>query len=752
MNLQKMLNEGVNFLKSGDLNRAKKVFEEVINIVRGLPDGYYYLGLVYLKMGDKKQAKNLIKIALALLHIQVVFDDSVSKIFEEWQRVYKENFNEEYLKKIVNSNKECEEKVRFLLNNKKQKEALDVISNCKVLSNILLNQMFMIYRNLKMLDVLYILGYVVENNKDNKDLLLDVATILFEYGFNFMAGRLLKILTSLYPDWNKPYILIAKMAININGNYLLALDYLKKAKELDEKDIECRLRLLDTYLNLGSLYEIEKEIKDIKKFDNDICEESITFFRFLDVKSSECESLLDDVKHKNIYTLSLALELGLAYGKREYVEKIKGYLDERITSLKDVATKNIEIREKLDKLENVVAFFTVGRGGSFFFHSLIDGHKEVATIPGVYFKGFFDIDTYKKFISSSKKDFIKKFMEVYEIVFDATKKRPVPGDPMSGKGSVTVAEVSGLTTLGENRDIALKVDAEKFAKRLLKYLENFDNMNEKTLFKLIHIVWEEVARGREIKDQKMIFYHIHNPTILEYYRFKRTFNKAKAIFIIRNWLQGLESWMYNSIDFKKEKFDYNDRLILFQQNYKSAVGRLFFRLFAQRPHIYITENTAFVKLEDVKNSPVSTMRAVAKWMGISYDECLLRPEFMGLKFHSNKSKLNPTISEFDKKSIQRKVGVLFSEKDARLLNTVLRPWNEVFEYGEGDFKYLNKDEALRLNEEIMDWERKLIDFFEIKEEDAMKMIKYRKEKLKLALETEKQIFDELRKVELIKID
>jgi len=133
-----------------------------------------------------------------------------------------------------------------------------------------------------------------------------------------------------------------------------------------------------------------------------------------------------------------------------------------------------------------------------------------------------------------------------------------------------------------------------------------------------------------------------------------------------------------------------------------------------------------------------------------YDDSLLKAEFMGLKFHSNKSKLNPTISEFDKKSIQRKVGVLFSERDAVLLNTVLKPWNEVFEYGAGEFGYVSREEALKMNDEIMDWEQKLIDFFEIKTEDALHSIKYRKQKLALALNTGEQIFEELRKVRLIK--
>jgi len=195
---------------------------------------------------------------------------------------------------------------------------------------------------------------------------------------------------------------------------------------------------------------------------------------------------------------------------------------------------------------------------------------------------------------------------------------------------------------------------------------------------------------------------------------------------------------------------YEQRLKSFKKVFARMIGKLNSRLFIMRTELFISYNPTFVKLEDVKNKPESTMRAVASLMGIEYDESLLKAEFMGHKFHSNKSVLNPTISEFDKSAIKRKVGVLFSHSDAVLLNTVLRPWNETFEYEEGEFKYVSVEEALVMNENIMDWERKLIDFFEISEEDALKSIKYRKQKLALALNTQEQVYEELKKVKLIK--
>ena len=45
----------------------------------------------------------------------------------------------------------------------------------------------------------------------------------------------------------------------------------------------------------------------------------------------------------------------------------------------------------------VIALLPFGRAGSLFFHSLFDGHPEIAALPGVYFKGWFGIDQWRRF-------------------------------------------------------------------------------------------------------------------------------------------------------------------------------------------------------------------------------------------------------------------------------------------------------------------------------------------------------------------
>ena len=40
-----------------------------------------------------------------------------------------------------------------------------------------------------------------------------------------------------------------------------------------------------------------------------------------------------------------------------------------------------------------------GRSGTMFFHSLLDGHPDLATLPGVYFKGWFALNSWQRFAS-----------------------------------------------------------------------------------------------------------------------------------------------------------------------------------------------------------------------------------------------------------------------------------------------------------------------------------------------------------------
>ena len=172
-------------------------------------------------------------------------------------------------------------------------------------------------------------------------------------------------------------------------------------------------------------------------------------------------------------------------------------------------SENEIVNKQLAKIKKVVALVkNSGRTGSIFFHSLLDGHPEILTTPGVYFKGFFHPSEWKKlYIGNDNKNWrqilVKNFLSFYSPFFDANSQIDVPGSPMTGPAGIS----SGLTTLGENKDISLKLDSDKFSKLLYTYLEGFDEMNRATFFKLIHLVYNSTI-NREINDSVLFFTYI----------------------------------------------------------------------------------------------------------------------------------------------------------------------------------------------------------------------------------------------------
>jgi len=608
----------------------------------------------------------------------------------------------------------------------------------------MINDKFNILRIVNSSDVLELIGYILEDNKDNRGLIIDVANYLFELQYYFIATSLFNKLITLQPNDYLPYYHLARLTLRIKRNDILAKKYIEKAIELNPSDASVRVEKINILYFSGDLDLLERELSIVVNEFKDInmCNSFIGFLLYYE--KTLCTHMLENPNYDNNRNIPALLNLQLVFGKYSNALVTKEYLTNNIKMISDSKTDDIILQKRMEKMENIITFHSPGRGGSFFFHSLIDGHEEVYSIPGVFLKGYFDYGVYEMFLSGSKKDFVSKFMTIYEALFDSKSFQSVPGNPMGGLGASCLGQSCGLTTLGENRDISIEIDKNKFSKLLLHYLNKFNNVTNKDLFKLIHLVWEEM-RGHNLDNKNTLFYHIHNPNPIEYYNFYKLFPKSKALYIIRNNLQGLESWMRS--DFPKvvniQNVQYDERVRKFKICYARIIGKLSGKLNSERVIGCLSKNVYNVKLEDVKRKSKATMKRVAEFLDINYSKSLLQSEFMGFKFHSNSSKTNPNISEFDTKSIDRKIGIIFSEDDALLLNTVLRPWNEAYEYDEGEFKYISIDEALKLNQNIMGWELKLANLLQVEINEFIGLIDIRRRMVKRALITQNQIREEL---------
>ena len=141
----------------------------------------------------------------------------------------------------------------------------------------------------------------------------------------------------------------------------------------------------------------------------------------------------------------------------------------------------------------VIALLPFGRAGSLFFHSLIDGHPEVATLPGVYFKGWFGADQWSRFTpdyneAAWRENLVAKIVREYEPFFNPTCKNNVPGRPFGN--SKWLARDQGFTNMGPDQLATLVIDSQRFSDAFLSLLRTFSSINIQECFELIHRAFE----------------------------------------------------------------------------------------------------------------------------------------------------------------------------------------------------------------------------------------------------------------------
>jgi len=308
----------------------------------------------------------------------------------------------------------------------------------------------------------------------------------------------------------------------------------------------------------------------------------------------------------------------------------------------------------------------------------------------------------------------------------------------------------------------LRVDKKVFSEIFSDLIKPFKSLSYGDLFKIFHLAWEGLRNGR-VSSKEVLFYHIHNPAFLELTNFLKYFPRTLHLFIVRQSIQSVESWIYNSFPAeetieKAGKAKDKVRAWMLRQAYGKGMGKfqdvLFYRLGQMR---VVPKDKLFVlRLEDLKGHPEEMMQKLADWMGIEFDDSLLKSQFMGLAYWGPPSRLHKNLRGFDKSNIKRKVGVLFSEKDVEFLKVVFYPWLKVFGYTEEPFPGRDKIEsALKMNEEVMDWEEKFLHAFGFERKDVeivKDLFEKRKNILRYALQNLEKTEKDLGKVSMLALD
>ena len=374
----------------------------------------------------------------------------------------------------------------------------------------------------------------------------------------------------------------------------------------------------------------------------------LTYYDIFENKSGiECFKSILEIDKKNY---SAKRNLAIGYVKTGYFKKAIKLFKETLEKLPNCIIsinyliqlssyeKNLDINNLFNKLQKIlsseelslehhktqiITLLGFGRSGSLFLHSLLDGHPQISTLPGYFFKGWFSEKTWLIFQPNFqeinwRETLVEKICTYFEPQFNANCKKNVIGKP--NHHTEWFAKNLGFTQLGENHSEVLELDQQKFKSKFIDLSQAYDKIDARICFELIHEAFDKAYRIQENSSQKdkTIFYHLHNPSYFEHTNFHYHYPDSKSLFIIRHPIQMLESWLLTDLTSLPSLLEENHS---FRDNYHfikilNCGAKISHSLGYFLNPLNSIDNVRGIKLEDLKRNPKKTLRKISKWIGI----------------------------------------------------------------------------------------------------------------------------------------
>ena len=394
----------------------------------------------------------------------------------------------------------------------------------------------------------------------------NLGATLIDIGEYEEAKSNLKKAIELQPDYAEAY--------NNLGNVYKEMEEYNQAISVYEKAIELNPEYYEAYNNLGVVLgkneqyeEAEKVLKQVIKLQPDFVEghynlaiifSSICFkkaitqldiilasnpnnTKLLELKADYLAEILKIKEACVILSKILKIEPKnyLVIAKILQHKKFENFKDYKFLfdKFKSIINKEYDTNTR-KKINPTIALIGYGRSGSLFLHSLLDGHPEISTLPGYFFKGWFNEETWSTLRPNYKnpnwrKKLSKNIIQLFEPQFNSNSRKNVIGKPC---GNVAwLAKSKGFTRLGDKTSESLVLNPEIFEDNFLKSLDKMDQVDSKLCFELIHDAFDKAYRNNSKNHEidKIIFYHIHNPSAFEHVNFIGNFPRSKILYLVK---------------------------------------------------------------------------------------------------------------------------------------------------------------------------------------------------------------------------
>lgn len=465
---------------------------------------------------------------------------------------------------------------------------------------------------------------------------------------------IIELLESIIPlSQNKVYLwtLLGKMYLYLK-KYHYATECYLSILEQNTHLIETSLVLSECFINLKEYDNAEKYLilskQSIETNTENFPEEKIEKIKVL-------------FQHLNFRYLSEIFSLHLNHARHISLlnDLQHEYLTIKYQSYKQPKQDIAQLQELMHLDFEVVAVGFYGRSGSYFLQSLLDNYPNIINIPPSELYLFYPLWRTKENRPLIKIE--QDFAEILVHLCDASK----------AIQKTYCGHQRGLTRLGANQDYCLKLNTSCFIHTLLNILpKQHHSISRRDFFVAIHLAYYyTLHQGKidfnAIKKRPFIVYQLHSWEVEFFECIFQDFNQSKVLQMVREPIQTMGSHMIQT-----------------DPNFTShSISHCFISGIYYREDL--SEKYKGIRLEDLHQNPKGTMLAVANWLGLAWNDCLLESTFAGHQWW-NIAGTNQ-VSGFNKVITAKKHTDLFDDFDRFRLNCLFADRKKAWGYEYSDF-------------------------------------------------------------------
>jgi hypothetical protein len=318
-------------------------------------------------------------------------------------------------------------------------------------------------------------------------------------------------------------------------------------------------------------------------------------------------------------------------------------------------------------VNKVLAVQNCGPSGTTLLQSLLDGHPQILSLPGLHGQQL--LVHWGYYAGSNriynKTDIYTQFMRDFSYFYD-------PGKMNNGLG---------LMDMGIRHDEKACVDKNLFEQYLQAEWEGLDNISRKQFIVSVYRAYSK-ALGRSINEEGYLLYPIHSLNKKYALWLIEDFSEVRFLHIIREPVQSIGSLAKHI----NKNPDWNKYYLLscvtaqMLGDYTIHAGD--WNAHGMRPYVQDSDNgliqSRAVRLEDIHRDTKTTLSKVCDWLNISWNDILLQSTFDSKLWHNRPESIRQ--SGVGSKTISQQHEDLLSPFDRLRLDYLARPFNHYYGY------------------------------------------------------------------------